>query len=294
MKAVDYLYKIGDKGCRSVRRILKSHPSSAPYLSGDSFRAEADHVLDLDSDIDPRAIRRGDLVFVATHELPRFEAELLPLVRERFVLVTHNSDWNVDSARARLAEDERIAGWFAQNVVFRHPKITHLPIGLENRWRHNNGIVGDYRRLRRGKSAKRPRILFGFSVGTNAAEREPALRALRAAPAADELEWTNSRDYRRRLNGYRFVASPPGNGIDCHRTWEALYLGVVPIVKRAPLYDGFPGLPILAVSDWSATEGWTEDRLGAMYDSLAKDPEDIPCLWMDHWRRAFDDARRRA
>ncbi len=29
---------------------------------------------------------------------------------------------------------------------------------------------------------------------------------------------------------YSFWLSPRGNGIDCHRTWEALYLDVIPIV----------------------------------------------------------------
>ena len=38
----------------------------------------------------------------------------------------------------------------------------------------------------------------------------------------------------------------PGFGQDCHRTWEALYLGVVPVVSRtcltdhSDLYDGLP------------------------------------------------------
>lgn len=35
----------------------------------------------------------------------------------------------------------------------------------------------------------------------------------------------------------QFCASPHGNGLDCHRTWEALCLGCVPIVKSSPLDD---------------------------------------------------------
>ena len=30
------------------------------------------------------------------------------------------------------------------------------------------------------------------------------------------------KDYRKVLSNSYFVISPPGNGIDCHRTWEAL------------------------------------------------------------------------
>ena len=32
---------------------------------------------------------------------------------------------------------------------------------------------------------------------------------------------------------YAFVASPPGNGFDCHRTWEALVLGCIVIVQNS-------------------------------------------------------------
>ena len=30
---------------------------------------------------------------------------------------------------------------------------------------------------------------------------------------------------------YRFGVSPRGNGLDCHRTWEMLYFGMIPIVE---------------------------------------------------------------
>lgn len=50
---------------------------------------------------------------------------------------------------------------------------------------------------------------------------------------------------------YAFVTSPSGAGMDCHRTWEALALGCVPIVKRSPMSDVFDGLPVLVIDDWS-------------------------------------------
>jgi len=43
----------------------------------------------------------------------------------------------------------------------------------------------------------------------------------------------------------KFVLSPPGNGYDCHRHFEAIVLGAIPIFIRTPLmistiYEGFP------------------------------------------------------
>jgi hypothetical protein len=49
---------------------------------------------------------------------------------------------------------------------------------------------------------------------------------------------------------YSFVISPHGNGLDCHRTWEALLCGCIPIVRSTVFKDLFEGLPVLIVEKW--------------------------------------------
>jgi hypothetical protein len=49
---------------------------------------------------------------------------------------------------------------------------------------------------------------------------------------------------------YSFVISPHGNGLDCHRTWEALCLGSIPIVKKSNISDLFDDLPVLIIDNW--------------------------------------------
>ena len=34
------------------------------------------------------------------------------------------------------------------------------------------------------------------------------------------------------LKKYKYAICPGGNGPDCHRFWECLYLGVIPIVEN--------------------------------------------------------------
>ena len=53
------------------------------------------------------------------------------------------------------------------------------------------------------------------------------------------------------MSCHKFVLSPPGNGIDCHRTWESLYVGCIPIVIKNYIYDNFKNLPLLQVNDYS-------------------------------------------
>jgi hypothetical protein len=50
---------------------------------------------------------------------------------------------------------------------------------------------------------------------------------------------------------YAFVISPHGNGLDCHRTWEALALGCIPIVKSSGIDRLFDDLPVWIVQTWN-------------------------------------------
>jgi hypothetical protein len=53
-----------------------------------------------------------------------------------------------------------------------------------------------------------------------------------------------SRIYERNRQ-YPFWLSPRGGGLDCHRTWEALYLDIIPIVWNNSLNVLYENLPVL-------------------------------------------------
>ena len=54
----------------------------------------------------------------------------------------------------------------------------------------------------------------------------------------------------KRNRKYPFWLSPRGNGLDCHRTWEALYLDIIPIVFSSSLDILYTDLPVLIINDW--------------------------------------------
>lgn len=54
--------------------------------------------------------------------------------------------------------------------------------------------------------------------------------------------------YKRDLAEHMFVLSPPGNGIDCFRTWEAIYSGAIPVVQFNKWCVYMRHLPILPMS----------------------------------------------
>jgi hypothetical protein len=53
------------------------------------------------------------------------------------------------------------------------------------------------------------------------------------------------------MSNYTFILSPFGIVMDCHRTWEALILGCIPIICAPNFKQLFNDLPVLIVDDWS-------------------------------------------
>lgn len=83
-------------------------------------------------------------------------------------------------------------------------------------------------------------------------------------------------DYFLALPTYKFVASPEGNGIDCHRHYEALMAGCIPILERNPLVEEkYKGCPILWTTDFSEI---TRDYLLTKYEEMLDKEYDFSCL----------------
>jgi hypothetical protein len=49
---------------------------------------------------------------------------------------------------------------------------------------------------------------------------------------------------------YPFWLSPRGRGLDCHRTWEALYLDIIPIVWNGSLNVLYENLPVVIINHY--------------------------------------------
>ena len=50
---------------------------------------------------------------------------------------------------------------------------------------------------------------------------------------------------------YKWIISPHGNGLDCHRTYEAIALGCIPVVKSSTLDILYKDMPIIILNDWN-------------------------------------------
>lgn len=174
--------------------------------------------------------------------------------KNKFVLVTHNSDQNIgpfDSVKIIL-NCNNLVKWYAQNLLFDHYKLQLIPIGLANSmWPHGNLTPFNDKNLIDNLSNKTRFIYFNFNINTNIEKRRPCYETLKK-----NLIWLdniNPTSNLYRLKEYRFCICPEGNGVDTHRLWECLYLKVVPIVLNTPFTQILTkhNIPLVILNNWS-------------------------------------------
>ncbi|MBI3632269.1 MAG: hypothetical protein HY225_02380 [Candidatus Vogelbacteria bacterium] len=284
----EFIFKVTSKVQKIyIKYSFDPRPSSCPYLSGDGYRKTADHIYDeTTKTFQPQNVKRSDVIYVRYDFLKDFFAKIHPKIQYQYILLSHNNDEWVDE-RYLSYIDDKIIKWYAQNVTVHHPKLFPLPTGLQNLYNYNYGIINVYEKLNNRLANKKNKILFGFSIGKKEYEKErlPALQSLRNNPSAEEIKSKMVQiSYFELLNEYKFVASPPGIGIESHRTYEAMYLRTIPIVKKSLTTDYYYnlGMPMWIIDDWRELENFTETQLSDKYDSL-KDRFNNRTIFMDYW-----------
>jgi hypothetical protein len=92
-----------------------------------------------------------------------------------------------------------------------------------------------------------------------------------------------------------FVASPRGDGLDTIRTWEALMLGCIVIVRRIPggrecvLEELYADLPVVIIDRWSDLTRDFLDRILSEYEKRTFRYEKLgTSYWIDRIEAALD------
>jgi hypothetical protein len=198
----------------------------------------------------------------------------LATVPQKLILITANDDMVItDELVEKLPPN--VSKWFATNANSTSHKVIGLPLGVENTepckvpdngmsWPHAIEKPEVIRELNKHPLPAEREVYANFSLRTNS-ERRAVLQII------NSLDWINSTDcgenvgprkhhktgfgipykeFASNIQKHKMILSPDGNGVDCHRTWETLYLNRVPIVKKSPELNCFSPLPILFLDNW--------------------------------------------
>jgi len=254
----------------------------------------------------------GMSVYVCSDLLSYFINNILPNIRNYFTLVSGDSDLCVpleilnNNEVRNITQNKYLIKWFAQNTRLQnHPKIVQLPIGLDYHTISNNPscswkkegeghlprfqeeILINIRETMKPFYERVPKIYVNFSIENDRfRQRKEIFEKIPNDLLVIKQDFMKRTDTWNNIATYSFVASPFGNGMDCHRTWEALCLGSIPIVKAPNFKELFEGLPVLIVNDWGDI---TEDLLVNTIESFKERQFDYTKLTLGYWVKRINN-----
>lgn len=263
---------------------LRDTTPGYPYISGDLFRAFSDHIVDATGvPFYPQRVKEGNIVFVKTKYLRRFIKYMHPLVKNRYILITHNGDEEAPGDYARLLEDDKIIAWGGMNATLAHPKLIPLPLGGANPGKDTffEKLIEEMQQ----NPLPKKRLLY-MNIGITTHPDRPALKSYFATqPFCTVQDPRPPVEYLQELMRSKFTISPRGNGIDCCRVWESLLLGTIPVLKTTALDHLYQDLPVVIVDDWKEV---TQEFLEKKYDEMAKKDYNFDKCYADYWLKLFE------
>ena len=256
--------------------------------------------------------KNGTIIYLKIEFIREFARVLLPLIQYKFILVSGLSDYTCpqnlfpNSEVEPFINNSNLIHWYVCNCTIKHTKITLLPIGIdywtispvgcsaffgnkmspidqETEFKEiistvkpiNERIIKCYSNFHFADYGR----LFGESrkdiiniVPTELVFYEPA-KLLRIQ------SWKNQSEY-------AFILSPHGHGMDCYRTWEALLLGCIVIVKTSPLDGLYTDLPVLILNNWTDL---TQELLIKTASEFRDNTYNYDKLTLDYWMKQIQN-----
>jgi len=211
---------------------------------------------------------------------------LLPY--NQFVIYTSQEDTPIDE---NIRVPFNVLQIFGVNALYNDDRITPFPFGLQRQ------MNADDKRLEiilenLDKSVEPKKLLYlNMGIGRNP-EREPLKKfetndwvTTRFDEQSKFFPYSKYQDFLDELRDHKFIACPPGHGMDTHRIWETLYMKRVPIVKRHPYFEKLlEGFPVLWVDNWDITKDLLEknDNLYKKALKIDLDKLDLEKIMNEH------------
>lgn len=244
-----------------IAELTEKRYPSFPFISPDTFRAVCDVIVEENrvTRRQPMGARRViyfDLADVTGKEanfrdlgsLELLESELDAAPLPPVVVMTHGDILPPRLLLSEIASRSKVV--FAINLNYESENLRTIPLGIENFSRNSNGRLGDFLEFRDSELSNQRKhdVFAAFEVENNKEIRGKLATLLKESRFGWTSRRMHPRDYRQCVKDSLFVLSPPGRGLDCHRTWEAIYLGSVPVILEGTLPPSIAtDLPITVV-----------------------------------------------
>ena len=199
----------------------------------------------LEDPSDTAKLMDNNTIYVSYKKLEEFTRDFLPQINTTFVLITIpfgvSYPTGIDLLAPKIAGHKNLLHWFATNIgnytggYQFHPQISPFPLGLKPkmtglnncRWIWRNPVPY-YRNIfletmNTTNTTKTNSIFVGYLSRTHDDRKN--------VPSGRKLPYET---YLRKIAESSYVISPNGIRPDCHRHYEAIGLGSVPITAFDP------------------------------------------------------------
>lgn len=236
-----------------------------PHLCYNRLPAMADTVFDFHEEglnapqhTHPRKLPAcaGDIVFAKTDVLDQpIVVDFINALRAPIILVTGVSDMSPTKAQFdHIVSNPNIAMWVGTNLIYMHPKLVKVPIGVAEPGKPNS-IHHELIRLHAERipwANKYDGYCVPHHTKTHHVNDQGLVPIINpnhafqyeARGGTAMLPKMAFYDYMKTISSYKFVVCMPGFGVDSHRVSETLLMGSVPILLRNTglddMYSQFP------------------------------------------------------
>jgi hypothetical protein len=238
----------------------------------------------------PEILKQNAIIY-SKPEYLKYLFDNLKYAINKYIVISHASDYSIDY-NYFFHKPLSVKLWFAQNALYDHPSLMPIPIGVENTISRYGSVYGQCADLEylsenenrfKNKTRIEDTVFCAWRNITNPMRSGVIDSFKKSGIKYHYVERLEYKDYCETVSSYKFIASPPGNGLDCHKTWEILYMGSIPIVIKNRIYK-FYKLPILQVNKF---EDVTPDLLK---DFLSNRPEyNMKELTMGYWKTLIEE-----
>ena len=268
-----------------TRQFIYRNNAYRSHISIDSFAQLADYHVYGKSGLDTLNKRKSEkarILFINSDRFNQVDFSNFPNLN---VVISGNSDTNFEED-LKIPKDINL--FLLQNCALSTKNIKTLPIGLENKrtGRYSN-LKYFAEKIKREKFNSK--ILVPPMSNTNPVRSIAITTCLDIPEIYDvHINYLHEKQYFDLVKNYQFILCLEGNGYENHRIWEALYLGLFPVLLRSKWSStlDYLNLPILLIDDLSKV---TPSNLYEFWlSNLNFNPDTSPQLWLNYWKELIN------
>ncbi len=269
-------------------------------------------------------LQPGAVIFVSNDLVDNFFTHVISQINVPFVLVSTGGDRSIDPTPYLYNKASNILHWYSKNCQTKlvYSQFSCLPVGLLDWMGQKESVASVATHLSINKNlpfySNVPKnssfeVLLSFHIANNPTARTGLWQQFCGELPSNSNQYSYVYHNKDNVNALclpmtgawnhlpdsmtesslhshlltaKFVISPHGSGLDCARTWEALYLGAYVIVKTSYLDSLYAGLPVLIVQDWSDV---TTELLQQTYSVFQQMKFNYDVLTLSYWNNVFSN-----